>query len=82
MSQRKRQRQCLYIENELLEEIREEAFRQDRSLSWIVQRAWRAARDQVCAMPGTNDYLTLANDDADDEHDSAEDGPQSAVNES
>lgn len=63
MSQQKRQRQCLYIEMGLLDEIRAEAHRQDRSLSWIMQRAWAAARTQLNAMPGANDYLTLANDD-------------------
>lgn len=67
MRQQKRQRQCLYIELALLEEIRSEAFRQDRSLSWIVQRAWAAARSQMRAMPGANDYLTRANDDQHDE---------------
>ena len=67
MSQRKHQRQCLYIEVGLLEEIREEAFRQDRSLSWIMQRAWVAARAQVSSTPGANDHLPLANDDGDDD---------------
>ncbi|MGK0362169.1 MAG: putative small protein (TIGR04563 family) [Bradymonadia bacterium] len=63
MTQRKRQRQCLYIELGLLDEIRAEAHRQDRSLSWIVQRAWAAGRRQLSEMPGANDYHTPAKDE-------------------
>jgi len=44
-------KQSLYFPEEMLVEIREEAARLDRSLSWIVQRAWKLARKQVRAMP-------------------------------
>jgi uncharacterized small protein (TIGR04563 family) len=33
----------------MLEEIRNEAARLDRSLSWIVQRAWKVAREASTA---------------------------------
>jgi uncharacterized small protein (TIGR04563 family) len=39
----------------MLVEIREEATRLDRSLSWIVQRAWKLARKQVQGMPSDPD---------------------------
>ena len=32
---------------ELLKEIQEEANRQDRSLSWVVQQAWKIARERI-----------------------------------
>lgn len=45
-------KQSLYLPEALLREIQAEAQRQDRSPSWIVQRAWILAREQVRAMPG------------------------------
>jgi uncharacterized small protein (TIGR04563 family) len=46
-------KQSLYFPEEMLREIQEEALRLDRSLSWIVQQAWRAARAQLAKVPGT-----------------------------
>jgi len=46
-----KRKQSLYFPEEMLKEIEEEAFRQDRSLSWIVQQAWRAARERIKKMP-------------------------------
>jgi uncharacterized small protein (TIGR04563 family) len=45
-------KQSLYFPEEMLQEIQQEAVRLDRSLSWIVQHAWRAARARVANMPG------------------------------
>ena len=39
----------------LLDEIRKEAARQDRSLSWIVQKAWKIARRELTKFPSVND---------------------------
>jgi uncharacterized small protein (TIGR04563 family) len=50
-----KRKQSLYFPEDMLEEIQREADRQDRSLSWIVQRAWLVARDRVLKIPGTND---------------------------
>jgi uncharacterized small protein (TIGR04563 family) len=47
-----KRKQSLYFPEEMLQQIQEEATRQDRSLSWIVQQAWRTARDQIARMPG------------------------------
>src|ERR1022692_539172 len=33
-----------------------EATRQDRSLSWIVQKAWKAARREIRRMPSANGF--------------------------
>lgn len=45
-------KQSLYFPEETLREIQEEAIRLDRSLSWIVQRAWRVARERIAKIPG------------------------------
>jgi uncharacterized small protein (TIGR04563 family) len=39
----------------MLEEIKSEAFRQDRSLSWLVQKAWKIARRDIRRFPSIND---------------------------
>jgi uncharacterized small protein (TIGR04563 family) len=51
-----KRKQSLYFPEEMLREIQEEATRQDRSLSWIMQQAWRSARAQVAKMPGTDAF--------------------------
>ena len=50
-----KRKQSLYFPEDMLNEIQEEARRLDRSLSWIVQQAWRTARAQIAKMPGMND---------------------------
>ncbi len=45
-------KQSLYFPDEMLAEIQQQALRLDRSLSWIVQQAWRSARAQVAGFPG------------------------------
>lgn len=44
-------KQSLYFPEEMLEEIAAEARRLDRSLSWIVQRAWKTGRNEVKKIP-------------------------------
>jgi len=56
-----KRKQSLYFPEEMLREIQDEATRQDRSLSWIMQCAWRSARATIGRMPGTNDLLPRAN---------------------
>jgi uncharacterized small protein (TIGR04563 family) len=48
-------KQSLYFPADMLEEIKTEAARLDRSVSWLVQRAWRRARGQIRGMPGSNE---------------------------
>jgi len=42
-----KRKQSLYFSAEILREIGDEATRQDRSLSWIVQKAWKLARREI-----------------------------------
>ena len=52
-----KRKQSLYFPEEMLEEIKEEAARLDRSLSWIVQRAWKIARLEIKRLPSVDDIL-------------------------
>jgi len=40
---------------DVLNQSGDEATRQDRSLSWIVQKAWKAARKDIMSIPSVND---------------------------
>ncbi len=50
-----KRKQSLYFPEDMLKEIQSEAARQDRSLSWIVQKAWRIARTDIAKFPSIND---------------------------
>jgi uncharacterized small protein (TIGR04563 family) len=50
-------KQSLYFPEDMLEEIQREATRQDRSLTWIVQQAWKVARAELRRMPSPNDVF-------------------------
>jgi len=52
-----KRKQSLYFPEDMLKEIQEEANRQDRSLSWIVQQAWRLARSEITRFPSVNDVI-------------------------
>ncbi len=58
MSTTDSRKQSLYFPEEMLEEIQREANRQDRSISWIVQQAWKVARNDLRKMPSVNDVLS------------------------
>jgi len=49
-----KRKQSLYFPEEMLKEIGAEATRQDRSLSWIVQKAWKAARKEIMNIPSVD----------------------------
>jgi uncharacterized small protein (TIGR04563 family) len=55
MSGSDKRKQSLYFPEEMLREIGDEATRQDRSLSWIVQKAWKAARKEIMSIPSVDD---------------------------
>ncbi len=57
MSSTDNRKQSLYFPEEMLEEIQREAGRQDRSISWIVQQAWKVSRMEIRRMPSVNDVL-------------------------
>jgi uncharacterized small protein (TIGR04563 family) len=55
MGESDKRKQSLYFPEEMLKEIGDEATRQDRSLSWIIQKAWKAARKDIMAVRSMND---------------------------
>lgn len=50
-----KRKQSLYFPDKMLREIQAEAMRQDRSLSWIVQQAWKIAQPTISKYPAIND---------------------------
>ena len=52
-----KRKQSLYFPEDMLQEIISEATRLDRSLSWIMQRAWQVARKDLRKIPSVNDYI-------------------------
>jgi uncharacterized small protein (TIGR04563 family) len=44
----------LYFNAAMLAETQREALRQDRSISWIIQAAWRLAREEVQRLPSAS----------------------------
>jgi uncharacterized small protein (TIGR04563 family) len=46
-----KKKQSLYFPEDMLNEIQAEAQRQDRSLSWIVQQAWKIAHPAIYKFP-------------------------------
>ena len=50
-----KRKQSLYFPESMLQEIKDEAARLDRSLSWIVQRAWKTARLEIRKIPSVNE---------------------------
>lgn len=57
MASADKRKQSLYFPEDMLKEIQSEANRQDRSLSWIVQQAWRIAQKEIKRFPSVNDVL-------------------------
>jgi uncharacterized small protein (TIGR04563 family) len=55
MSKSDKRKQSLYFPEDMLQEITAEAARQDRSLSWIVQKAWKIARKDIMKYPSVNE---------------------------
>jgi uncharacterized small protein (TIGR04563 family) len=60
-----KRKQSLYFPEDMLKEIQHEANRQDRSMSWIVQQAWKISRGEITRFPSVNDVLSP--DERDDE---------------
>ena len=63
MSQSDKRKQSLYFPESMLLEIQQEAMRLDRSLSWVVQRAWKISRLEIKKLPSVNE---VDGDDDDD----------------
>jgi len=54
-----KRKQSLYFPESMLKEIMQEAARLDRSLSWVMQRAWQVARKDIRKIPSVNDYIDV-----------------------
>lgn len=50
-----KRKQSLYFPEDMLQEIQDEAMRQDRSLSWIIQKAWKLSRKEITKFPSINE---------------------------
>jgi uncharacterized small protein (TIGR04563 family) len=48
-------KQSLYFPEGMLQEVKEQAARLDRSMSWVIQRAWKLAAQQVRDLPSMGD---------------------------
>jgi uncharacterized small protein (TIGR04563 family) len=57
-----KRKQSLYFPESMLQEIKEEAARLDRSLSWVVQRAWKISRLEIKRLPSVNEVEDEDND--------------------
>jgi uncharacterized small protein (TIGR04563 family) len=49
-----KRKQSLYFPDGMVAEISAEARRLDRSMSWVMQRAWRVAQASIAQMPGAD----------------------------
>ncbi|HLK91105.1 MAG TPA: TIGR04563 family protein [Polyangia bacterium] len=47
----KRGKRTLYFRPTIIEELAKEANRHDRSVSWLLQRAWKLARQEIKSVP-------------------------------
>ena len=55
MNRTDKRKQSVYIPEPMLSEIKRECERQERSLSWIIQRAWKIARGEIMKTPSVKD---------------------------
>ncbi|HXW60660.1 MAG TPA: TIGR04563 family protein, partial [Myxococcota bacterium] len=61
-----KRKRSLYFPDNILREMQSEAKRQERSLSWIVQYAWRIARAELMRLPSVGEGGFQAEDDSDE----------------
>ena len=47
----KKTKQSVYLPDEMLEELRDQADRLDRPVSWVLQQAWRIAEERIRTFP-------------------------------
>jgi uncharacterized small protein (TIGR04563 family) len=58
-----KRQQGLYLPVNMLAEIESVAAKLDRSISWVVQFAWKLARAELARIPGVNDAPVLVRDE-------------------
>lgn len=52
-----KQKLTVYIPDEMLDELKQEAARQDRSVSWLIEHCWHISRRQLRRYPGVKEML-------------------------
>ncbi len=50
-----KRKRSFYLPEDFIEEMEKEALRLDRSVSWILQRAWIEARETIKGYPSVDD---------------------------
>ena len=58
MTDRKKNKVSIYLPKEILDELKNEKERLDRSASWLIQRAWKVANKEIKKMPSIKDSDT------------------------
>jgi len=53
------QKRSVYLPKEMVQEIEGEMARQERTLSWLIQQAWRIAGPTIQGFPGVSEHLHL-----------------------
>ncbi len=56
MTTQDKRKQSLYFPEDMLAEMLAQAVRLDRSLSWVVQQAWKISRGTLKNFPSANDF--------------------------
>jgi uncharacterized small protein (TIGR04563 family) len=54
---RTKHKQSLYFPLKMYHEVREEAERLDRPISWIIVQAWKLSKDKIKEIPGEPEDL-------------------------
>lgn len=57
-----KQKLTVYVPDGIHEEMKAEADRQDRSVSWLVEHCWRLSRARLQAYPAVSDLVEDASD--------------------
>lgn len=52
-----KQKLTVYIPDQMLDELKREAERQDRSVSWLIEHCWQLSRRQLRRYPGVQEML-------------------------
>jgi uncharacterized small protein (TIGR04563 family) len=50
-------KQSFYFPTDLLEQVQAESDRQERSMSWLVQQAWKIALPTLRKLPGAAELI-------------------------
>ena len=50
-----KQKLTLYFSEDVLTQAKQEALRQDRSVSWLLETAWKLSREHISSLPGIED---------------------------